>query len=107
MQARVRATNHRNTSQQQVSSSEQHNFIQNFVENWLDFVHHVVPTKFCRGDKILINRPPCPNLEAFTPGDLSLQPIAAMSEYDLSLDVEQRVAAICRLVCPCIITEKL
>ena len=31
-------------------------------------------TKFCHGDKIAINRPS--NVEAFTPGDLSLQPIA-------------------------------
>ena len=49
-----------------------------------DFLRHVAATKFCRGDKILSNRPP--NVEAFTPGDLSLQPIAAMSVYDLSHD---------------------
>ena len=59
---------------------------QNFVaatcrtkSNWFDFVRHVAATKFCRGDKILINLPP--NVEAFTPGDLSLQPIAAISAY--------------------------
>ena len=35
-------------------------------------------------DKILVNR--ASNVEAFTPGNLSLQPIAAMNAYDLSLD---------------------
>ena len=71
---------------------------QNFVtatcrtkSNWFDFVRHVTATKFCRGDKILINRPP--NVVAFTPGDLSLQPIAAMSAYDLLLDCTHK--AIC------------
>ena len=47
-------------------------------------MRHVAATKFCRGDKILFDLPP--NVEVFTPGDLSLQPIAAMSAYDLSLD---------------------
>ena len=60
---------------------------QNFVaatcctkSNWFNFVRNVAATKFCRGDKILIDLPP--NVEVFTPGDLSLQPIAAMSAYD-------------------------
>ena len=81
---------------------------QNFVaatcrtkSNSFNFVRHVAATKFCRGDKILIDLPS--NVEAFTPGDLSLQPIAAMSAYDLSLDctctqsdvLQQRVAATC------------
>ena len=64
---------------------------QNFVaatcrrkSNWFNFVRHVAATKFCRGDKILIDLPP--KIEVFTPGHLSLQPIAAMSAYDLSLD---------------------
>ena len=71
---------------------------QNFVaatcctkSNWFDFVRHVAATKFCRGDKILINLPP--NVKAFTPGNLSLQPIAAISAYDLSLDCTHK--AIC------------
>ena len=71
---------------------------QNFVaatcctkSNWFNFVRHVAATKFCRGNKILIDLPP--NVEAFTPGDLSLQPIAAMSAYDLSLDCAHK--AIC------------
>ena len=85
---------------------------QNFVaatcrtkSNWFDFVRHVAATKFCRSDEILFNQPP--NVEAFTPRVLPLQPIAAMSAYiwlvawlytqsDL---LQQRVAAICRLVC--------
>ena len=61
------------------------------VANWFDFVRHVAVTKFCRGDKILINLPP--NVKAFTPGDLSLQPIAAESAYDLPLDCTHK--AIC------------
>ena len=47
---------------------------QNFVaatcrtkSNWFNFVRHVAATKFCRGDKILINQ--ASNVEAFTPGD--------------------------------------
>ena len=71
---------------------------QNFVaatcrtkSNWFDFVRHVAATKFCRGDKILINQ--ASNVEAFTPGDLSLQPIAAMGACDLSLDCTHK--AIC------------
>ena len=89
---------------------------QNFVaatcctkSNWFNFVRHVAATKFCRGDKILINLPP--NVEAFTPGDLSLQPIAAMSAYDLSLDCTHK--AICcsnvlqRFVASCVPALKL
>ena len=75
---------------------------QNFVaatcctkSNWLNFVRHVAATKFCRGDKILIHMPP--NVEVFTPGDLLLQPIAAMSAYDLSLDCTHKVMC-CRNV---------
>ena len=71
---------------------------QNFVaatcwakSNWLDFVRHVAATKFCGGDKILINRPP--NVEAFKAGDLSLEPIAAINAYDLPLDCTHK--AIC------------
>ena len=55
------------------------------------FGRHVAATKFCRGEKILNSWPP--NVEAFTPGDLSLQPIASMSAYDLSLDCTHK--AIC------------
>ena len=89
---------------------------QNFVaatcctkSNWFNFVRHVAATKFCRGDKILINLPP--NVEAFTPGNLSLQPIAAMSAYDLSLDCTHK--AICcsnvlqRFVASCVPALKL
>ena len=109
-------------SQQRISSCEQQNFIENFVaatefchcnmlrtkSNWFDFVRHVAATKFCRGDKILINLPP--NVEAFTTGDLSLQPIAAMSAYDLSFDCTHK--AICcsnvllRFVVSCVPTFK-
>ena len=71
---------------------------QNFVaatcrtkSNWFNFVRHVAATKFCRGDKILINQ--ASNVEAFTPGDLSLQPIAAMSACDLAFDCTHK--AIC------------
>ena len=46
-------------------------------------------SKFCRGDKIIIDLPP--NVEVFTPGDLSLQPMAAMSAYDLSRDCTHKV----------------
>ena len=59
--------------------------------NWFNFVRHVAATKFCRGDKILIEQ--ASNVEAFTPGDLSLQPIAAMSACDLPLDCTHK--AIC------------
>ena len=89
---------------------------QNFVaatcrtkSNWTDFVRHAAATKYFRGDKILINRQP--NVEAFTPGDLSLQPIAAMSAYDLSLDCTHK--AICcsnvlqRFVASCVPAFKL
>ena len=72
--------------------------LQNFVAatcctktNWFNFVRHVAATKFCRGDKILINQ--ASNIEAFTPGDLSLQPIAAMSACDLPFDCTRK--AIC------------
>ena len=98
------ATNRCNTSQQQISSCEQGEFYrkfcrrdrilsprQNFVAatcrtklNWFNFVRHVAATIFCRGCKILIDL--LPNVEVFTVGYLSLQPIAAMSAYDLSLD---------------------
>ena len=90
----IAATRRSNTSQQQISSCEQEKILsprQNFVaatcrtkSNWFNFVRHVAATKFCLGDKILIDLPP--NVEVFTPGDLSLQPIAAMGAYDLSLD---------------------
>ena len=89
--------------------------LQNFVaatcrtkSNWFDFVQHFAVTKFCRGDKILINRPR--NVEVFTPSDLSLQPIAALSAYDLSLDCTHK--AICcsnvlqRFVASCVPTLK-
>ena len=100
------ATNRCNTSQQHVAATRRSNKFhrvnrrilskilspqQNFVaatcrtkSNWFNFVRHFAATKFCRGDKILIDLPP--NVEEFTRGDLSLQPIAAMSAYDLSLD---------------------
>ena len=42
-------------------------------------MRHVAAKKLCRGDKILINR--SLNFEAFTPSDLSLQLITAMSAY--------------------------
>ena len=100
------ATNRCNTSQQHVAATRRSNKFhcvnrrisskilsprQNFVaatcrtkSNSFNFVRHVAATKFCRGDKILIYLPS--NIEAFIPGDLSLQPVAAMSAYDLSLD---------------------
>ena len=71
---------------------------QNFVaatcrtkSNWFNFVRHVAATKFCRGDKILIYQ--ASNVEPFTPGDLSLQPIAVMSACDLAFDCTHK--AIC------------
>ena len=60
----------------------------------------------CCSDKILINQ--ASNVEAFTPGDLSLQPIAAMSACDLLLDCTHK--AICcsnvlpRFVASCVPT---
>ena len=71
-------------------------------------MRHVAATKFRRGDKILIDLPP--NVEVFTPGDLSLQPVAAMSAYDLSLDCTHK--AMCcsnvlqRFVASCVPTLK-
>ena len=73
-------------------------------------MRHVAATKFCRGDKILIDLPP--NVEVFTPGDLSLQPIAAMSAYDLSLDCTHKANLCCsnvlqRFVASCVPTLTL
>ena len=111
MQDKRRQIARKHVAATNVIACEQENFIENFVaaacctkSNWFDFVRHVAATKFCRGDKILINLPP--NVEAFTTGDLSLQPIAAISAYDLSLDCTHK--AICcsnmllRLVTPCV-----
>ena len=95
MKRQIAATRHSNTSHQQIASCEQGEFyrnffrynrillLQHFAQNWFDFARHVAATKFCRGDKILINQPP--NVEAFKPGNLLLQSIAAISAYDLSL----------------------
>ena len=73
-----------NMSQQQISSCQQENFIENFIPT----------TKFV----VATYRTKVTSVEALTPGDLLLQPIAAMSICDLSLDCTHKTIS-----CSCVL----